>query len=110
MNRIALSLTSYAEGFLHDSLFKNLRLEELASAIRIIHDQLAHLDRLICGRDPVPTDMLPETKFMDATEKRRMLGQWEKFVKGGFPYHLFTDAVYNHLILHCGFIAHYNRR
>jgi hypothetical protein len=38
-----------------------------------------------------------------------MLRQWDRFIEKGFSFHLFTDAIYQHLNLHCGFIAHYNR-
>jgi hypothetical protein len=53
--------------------------------------------------------LLKDSEFMDAEQKRKVLTQWDRFVKGGFSFHLFTDNLYQHLILHCGFIAHYNR-
>ena len=50
-----------------------------------------------------------DAKFMSATEKEMVLKQWTTFVKNGFKFDHFTDRLYNHLIQHCSFIAHYNR-
>lgn len=65
---------------------------------------------------------------MSAKEKEIVLKQWRLFLKklrtvdtskqtaadyGYFPTELdkpFTERLYKHLSLHCGFIAHYNRR
>lgn len=51
---------------------------------------------------------LHDTKFMTAEEKRRVLRQWELFLKGGLKREQFDKALYNHLIQHCSFIAHYD--
>lgn len=53
-------------------------------------------------------EQMSDTQFMKADEKRRVLRQWEAFLKGGLKRSLFTKALYNHLIMHCSFIAHYN--
>jgi hypothetical protein len=53
--------------------------------------------------------MLTDTKFMSAVEKQQVLDQWERFLSSGFKWHFFNKALYNHLIQHCSFIAHYNR-
>ena len=50
-----------------------------------------------------------DVEFMTAQEKFKLVKQFERFVKGGFNWEHFTPRVYEHLHLHCGFIAHYNR-
>jgi hypothetical protein len=50
-----------------------------------------------------------DAQFMSADEKRRVLRAWIRFVKGDCAFEQFTKALYNHLIQHCSFIAHYNR-
>lgn len=47
-------------------------------------------------------------KFMPAEEKRKVLKQWELFLKSGLEREKFTKLLYNHLIQHCSFIAHYD--
>jgi len=56
----------------------------------------------------VPPDMMSSVEFMDAAKKKKVLKQWEQFVKSGFKRRLFVKEVYEHLHLHCSFIAHYN--
>jgi len=68
-----------------------------------------------------------EAEFLSASEKEKVYKNWTKFVDwlvsdkrgttegsdyGSFDsigIRLFTDRVYKHLSLHCGFIAHYSR-
>ena len=50
-----------------------------------------------------------DVEFMTAQEKERVLKAWERFLKGGCKPQQFTKALYDHLILHCSFIAHYSR-
>lgn len=47
--------------------------------------------------------------FMSAAEKDSVLKSWVRFLKGGCAWHDFTTALYEHLTLHCCFIAHYSR-
>lgn len=47
-------------------------------------------------------------KFMSAADKAQVADAWHRFVTGGFRRSQFTKALYNHLIMHCSFIAHYN--
>lgn len=51
-----------------------------------------------------------DTKFMPAKEKERVLRAWESFLKNGCRPQDFTEALYHHLMQHCSFIAHYDRR
>lgn len=50
-----------------------------------------------------------DTRFVSAQDKRRVIKAWARFLKGGCRFEQFTVALYEHLILHCSFIAHYNR-
>jgi len=106
---IVLSPHPYPEDFLDDAPVKEWRLSELSSNIDILTKQIATIDQCIHGKDPCPVALLQDSNFMTAEQKKRVLSQWDKFIKGGFGLHLFTDDLYQHLILHCGFIAHYNR-
>ena len=49
-----------------------------------------------------------DTRFMTAKEKERVLKNWNTFLKNGLKIENFTKRLYNHLHLHCGYIAHYN--
>lgn len=49
-------------------------------------------------------------QFMSAEDKRKVLRDWVRFIKGGFELKHFSKALYNHLVQHCEFIAHYNRK
>lgn len=53
--------------------------------------------------------VMTDVKFMTAREKHMVLRQWNLFVKNGCQFGHFTKRLYNHLIMHCSFIAHYNR-
>lgn len=46
---------------------------------------------------------------MAAAEKKALLQAWMHFLKSGLQFSQFTKALYNHLIQHCSFIAHFNR-
>ena len=48
-------------------------------------------------------------KFMTAKEKQTVYRQWKLFIKNNFKEEYFKRALYNHLILHCSFIAHYSK-
>ena len=49
------------------------------------------------------------SEFMTVREKELTLKSWVRFLKNGLRFEDFTDRLYRHLHLHCGFIAHYNR-
>ena len=46
---------------------------------------------------------------MSAAQKTTVLRAWARFLKSGLRFDQFTKALYDHLIQHCSFIAHYNR-
>ena len=49
------------------------------------------------------------SEFMTVREKELTLKSWVRFLRSGLRFEDFTDRLYRHLHLHCGFIAHYNR-
>ncbi len=51
---------------------------------------------------------LHDSKFFSAAEKSKVLKHWERFLKSGMDKDKFTRALYDHLINHCSFIAHYD--
>jgi len=51
---------------------------------------------------------LHDSQFMPAEVKSRVLKQWEVFLKSGCAREKFTKPLYEHLINHCSFIAHYS--
>src|SRR5258708_25657910 len=50
-----------------------------------------------------------DVRFMSAAQKTTILRAWVRFMKSGLQFEQFTKGLYNHLIQHCSFIAHYNR-
>ena len=52
--------------------------------------------------------MFTDAKFMTAQEKALVLKSWERFLRNSMKREHFTKRLYEHLHLHCGFIAHYN--
>ncbi len=58
------------------------------------------------------TEMIDEfrdVQFTSAAQKTTILRAWVRFLKSGLQFEQFTRALYEHLIQHCSFIAHYNR-
>lgn len=53
--------------------------------------------------------MFADVEFMTAKEKELVLKKWETFLKYSLQKKHFTKRLYDHLHLHCGFIAHYSR-
>lgn len=52
---------------------------------------------------------LRDSKFMAKEDKAKVLKQWRTFLKHGCQYKHFTKRLYEHLSLHCEFIAHFGR-
>jgi len=52
--------------------------------------------------------MFTDVEFMTAREKELVLKNWRTFLQHGLKKEHFTKRLYEHLHLHCGFIAHYN--
>lgn len=50
-----------------------------------------------------------DAQFMSAREKALVQKAWVRFLKNGLRREDFSDRLYMHLMLHCSFIAHYNR-
>ena len=53
--------------------------------------------------------MFTDEKWMSAEQKYKVLRAWQDFIRNGFQYEDFSDALYQHLIQHASFIAHFNR-
>ena len=51
---------------------------------------------------------MQDVKFMTAKEKEKVLRAWGKFLESGCSKDKFTKSLYQHLILNCSFIAHFN--
>lgn len=52
--------------------------------------------------------MFTDAEFMTTKEKELVLKNWKTFLKHGLKKEHFTKRLYEHLHLHCGFIAHYD--
>jgi hypothetical protein len=50
-----------------------------------------------------------DTEFMSAREKELVLKSWVRFLRQGLRAEDFSRRLYEHLHLHCQFIAHYER-
>ncbi len=50
-----------------------------------------------------------DAEFMSARDKELVLKAWLRFLKNGLRFEDFAKRLYEHLHLHCSFIAHYNR-
>jgi len=46
---------------------------------------------------------------MPAEEKEKVLKDWKRFIESDFSKANFTKSLYQHLIQHCEFIAHFNQ-
>jgi len=52
---------------------------------------------------------MKDVQFMSAKDKELTLKRWKTFISKGLKEKHFTKRIYQHLNLHCSFIAHYNR-
>jgi len=51
---------------------------------------------------------MKDVEFMTAEEKQLVLKQWQTFITNRCQLKHFTKRIYDHLNLHCSFIAHFN--
>ena len=56
------------------------------------------------------TSHFTDAQYMTAQQKRRVLGDWVRFFAGGMEFKRFTKRLYEHLTLHCSYIAHFGRQ
>ena len=49
-----------------------------------------------------------DVEFLTAKEKELILKAWIKFLDNGLKEQHFSKRLYDHCLLHCDFIAHYN--
>ena len=108
---IRLSLQYYPEDLqkAENRDFKKMRLREISSSVGILRRQIGAVEEKIIREAQIPPAEFTDTKWLSADEKRKILRQWTSFVKNGFAETLFTGSIYEHLHLHCGYIAHYNK-
>jgi hypothetical protein len=52
--------------------------------------------------------MFKDVEFMTSREKELVLKNWRNFLEHGLQKQHFTKRLYEHLHLHCGFIANFN--
>jgi len=111
MSLVRLSLQYYPDDIADPEQrdFKRMRLREIESAVRTLREMITFVDDKTKGTALVQPAHFTDAHFLSADEKKSILKRWTSFVKNGFPENLFTDSVYTHLHLHCGYIAHYNR-
>lgn len=55
-----------------------------------------------------PDAGMKDVTFMTAKEKQKVLRHWRQFLQSGLSKDKFTKDLYEHLIMHCSFIAHYD--
>jgi hypothetical protein len=55
------------------------------------------------------THVFRDSEFLSALEKHLVLRDWVRFLKRRLRIANFTRRLYEHLHLHCSFIAHYDR-
>jgi hypothetical protein len=108
---IRLSLQYYPDDLQHadNRDFKLMRLREISSGVAKLRSQIAAVEEIIAYRPQIEPVDFADSKWLSGDEKRKVLKQWTSFVKNGFPETSFTSSVYEHLHLHCGYIAHYNK-
>jgi len=108
MGKIAgLSLENYPEDYLKSHTHRENRMFEIADTLDTVKQQMNMIDSNIVRFD-IPK-VMSDGQFLSAGDKQKILEQWETFVKSGFQPGKFTRAIYEHLHLHCGYIAHYDR-
>jgi hypothetical protein len=104
---LCLSLHQYPTDYFADNYYREVRKGEMAEAIEILREQIKVIIEKV-ERATMPETMT-DTRFLPADGKRLILKQWKTFIKSGFNPGRFTETIYDHLHLHAGFIAHYNR-
>jgi hypothetical protein len=104
---LCLSLRHYPDDYSSDHHHREERKGEMADAIETLKEQIKVIKEKV-GNSTMPETMT-DTRFLSAEGKKYILRQWKTFIKSGFNPGRFTETVYEHLHLHCGFIAHYDR-
>lgn len=108
--RIVLSLREYPEDIFHERHFPyhlELRKSEISEAIEVMRKQIYLIEDKLRGK--VIPGKMSDAEFMSASEKEKVIKQWASFIKSGFRFDMFTENLYKHLHLHCGYIAHYDK-
>ena len=56
----------------------------------------------------IEKEQFKDVKFLTQQDKYKIAKHFKRFVENGFKAKDFNKSIYEHLHLHCGFIAHYN--
>ncbi len=107
MQLIALSMQDYPENYLEDIKLREQRKFEIADNIEEVKKQIEMIDDVLSGA--VMPENMSDADFLSAEERIKVLKEWKGFVKSGFLPERFTRNIYEHLHLHCGYIAHHDR-
>ncbi len=87
-------------------IMKLTKLADLSALSADITKQIAMTTNLINREKP---KKFTDVQYMTAAEKANVLYKWQIFVNSSYKKENFTKNIYEHLIMHCGFIAHYNK-
>jgi len=87
-------------------IMKIAKLDYLSVLSADIAKQIAMTTNLINREKPTK---FTDVQYMTAAEKANVLNKWRVFVNSSYKKENFTKSIYEHLCLHCGFIAHYNK-
>ncbi|HQP52288.1 MAG TPA: hypothetical protein PLA06_08945 [Syntrophorhabdaceae bacterium] len=87
-------------------IMKIAKLDDLSVLSADIAKQIAMTTNLINREKPTK---FTDVQYMTAAEKANVLNKWRVFVNSSYKKENFTKSIYEHLCLHCGFIAHYNK-
>jgi len=104
---IGLSLEYYPAQYVGENITREMRKQLIAVNIETLKEQIDQIEAKLgtCTKEQA----LKDAKFLSANEKLLILKQWQRFITSGFNPQKFTEKLYDHLHLHCGFIAHYDR-
>jgi len=109
VNIIALTEEYYPNNYTSVSTYKDLRLKEISACMAELTEQINCVSKVIGEHKPVSSLLFKDTEFLTADDKMRIYKDWRRFIANGYAKSCFTDRLYKHLSLHCGYIAHYNR-
>jgi len=104
---LCLSLRQYPDDYSSDHHHREERKGEMADAIEMLKDQIKVIREKL-GKSTMP-EVMTNTRFLSVEGKKYILRQWKTFIKSGFNPGRFTETIYEHLHLHAGYIAHYDR-
>ena len=109
MKLIALSAQEYPVSLSQNAEYVQRRLTEIAFTLKEIKEQVDTISRMVAREEMTPEILFADVHFMTALEKKNVLRDWQRFIRNGYSGVSFTSRLYDHLSIHSGYIAHYNR-